>query len=190
MSWLDGDLKVFAAGLAVGGEWNLAQVHDSFTPTVWNTPDDYSCFYLDFLRPIRAYSLGQFADSVRVVAGGKFLPYQKAEQVSPRIVRVYVNLSGQEHGVMVVGSDRSRLNYETGKTVPGFITTFYVAGLMVYVDFAWIFERVQMPEFSRATERGAVGGYSVTSTGGPHERTALPEFGGAVETAGISYFEV
>ena len=189
MSWTDGDLRAFAAGLAIGGEWN--QVQTGFTPRIWNEEGKYDHFYIDFLLPVLDFSFGQITSSIRVMASGKLLTITSAVRSTPKVICLYVDISGQEHGVTVIGADQSKIAYADGGTVPRFVQTFQVAGLLSYVDYAWIFERGAAPNAADHAEEYMDCAYWHSG------RTQIGETGhapdpasSAQENVAISYFEV
>ena len=192
MGWLDGDLKAFTAGLAVGGGWNHTLVHDAFSPRIWNDEGRYDRFYIDFLRPIRDFSFGQFTSSVHVMASRKLLTVSAAVRVSQSVICLFANIEGQTHGVTVIGADQSKLSYEGGGAVPRFVQTFQVAGLLTFSDYAWVFEQCTAPEAAaRTAERLGCLYTPVTRYEGISEAAAAPEPCGQVrEAVEISYFEV
>ena len=59
MAWTDGDFKLFATGLAIGGQWNLGEVKAGDVVECWNDEGVYDYFYMKFKKAVKEFSFGQ-----------------------------------------------------------------------------------------------------------------------------------
>lgn len=146
MSWLDGDLEIFAAGLAVGGEWNSPSGNIAFVPLLWNDEGQYKYFYIGFKKAIKGFSFGQFNSSIKILGMNGPIVVSSVEKVGASTVKVVADISEQAHGVQVVGNDNSWIEYLNGVKIPAFSGTFYVAGLDSYTDLAYLFDSVNLEQ--------------------------------------------
>lgn len=142
MAWLEGDLKIFAAGLAIGGKWNLGEVGDAGI-TVYNDVDEFDHFYIRFSRLLADFSSTQAAWTLHAYDAflGTELSLSNFVQVGPTVIKVACDISKCTSGVLVVGFPTGYLRYVSGKSVGSFARLLYPVNLPITVNFAYVFER-------------------------------------------------
>lgn len=153
MSWLDGDLKIFAAGLAVGGEWNLGSIQTGDIVTCYNDEGEYDHFYMQFKKPVAEFSFGQFLSTVTLLGKNGIIPVLNAARISGTTIKVSTNLETEDQGVMVVGKQGGYLAYLSGASVPGFVAALMVSGLDTLTPLAYIWDRIAIQATARTQER-------------------------------------
>lgn len=143
MAWLEGDLKIFAAGLAIGGQWNLGEVKVGDIVECWNDEGVYDCFYIKFKKAVKEFSFGQFVNTVKVysVSRDTYLPITAVTRLSGTQFKVSCDISNENSGVIVIGLPTAYLQYESGSAVPKFISSFYVSGLETIRTYAYIWDK-------------------------------------------------
>lgn len=142
MAWLEGDLKIFAAGLAIGGKWNLGEVGDAGI-TVYNDVDEFDHFYIRFSRLLADFSYMQAAWTLHAYDAflGTELSLSNFVQIGPTVIKVNCDISKCTSGVLVVGFPTGYLRYVSGKSVGSFARLLYPVNLPITVNFAYVFER-------------------------------------------------
>lgn len=192
MPWMDGDLKVFAAGLAVGGEWNSAAGgKPALEPLLWYDEGEYNHFYIGFKKPISEFSYGQFAASVYVVAQNQLLPVSGAKRINTTTAIVYANITGQTRGVLVAGVDNGWLTFQNGEVIPAFAGSFTVEGPVNYVDLCYCYDPVGFPELFREVSEHMICNYPQNSAEGTvRESISIPPLFTGTEQVQISYYAV
>lgn len=142
MAWLEGDLKIFAAGLAIGGEWNLGEVASSGIAVCYYDAGQFDHFYIKFTKPIAEFSLGQFQETVIIVGKyGVIYPTEATKHSLTEII-VYADISKEDDGILIAGKENGYLTYATGKLIPKFVASLYVTELMNIVKLAYIWDKV------------------------------------------------
>lgn len=143
MAWTDGDFKLFAAGLAIGGQWNLGEVKVGDVVECWNDEGVYDYFYMKFKKAVKEFSYGQFKNTVKVysIANDSYIPITGVTRISGTQFKVNCNISGENSGVIVLGLPTAYLQYESGSAVPKFISTFYVSGIETMRTYAYVWDK-------------------------------------------------
>lgn len=143
MAWLEGDLKIFAAGLAIGGQWNLGEVKVGDIVECWNDEGVYDCFYIKFKKAVKEFSFGQFVNTVKVysVSSDTYLPVTAVTRLSGTQFKVSCDISNENSGVIVIGLPTAYLQYESGSAVPKFISSFYVSGIATIRTYAYVWDK-------------------------------------------------
>lgn len=146
MAWLEGDLKIFAAGLAIGGEWNLGEVKASDIVTCWNDEGIYDYFYIKFNRAIKPFSYGQFVNTVKVysITSDSYLPVRSTSRIDQTTYKVFCDIHKETAGVAVIGLPTNYLSYLTGTAVPSFLTVFFVEGIDRIITVAYIWDDISV----------------------------------------------
>lgn len=146
MAWTDGDFKLFAAGLAIGGQWNLGEVKAGDVVECWNDEGVYDYFYMKFKKAVKEFSYGQFVNTVKVysVAHDEYLPVTAITRISGTQLKVSCDISGENSGVIVIGLPTAYLQYESGSAVPKFISLFYVSGIELMRTYAYVWDKASM----------------------------------------------
>lgn len=146
MAWLEGDLKIFAAGLAIGGEWNLGEVKASDVVTCWNDEGNYDYFYLKFKSGIKPFSYGQFVNTVKVysITSDSYLPISTTSRIDQTTYKVFCDIRKETAGVAVIGLPTHYLSYLNGAAVPSFLTIFYIEGIDKITTAAYAWDVVAM----------------------------------------------
>lgn len=186
MAWTDGDLKILAAGMAIGGKWNLGGVEGN-SPTCWNDEGQYDHFYIDFKRSISDFTYGQFNSSVYILGATGFIKITDAKKYSNTVALVYADISTLSHGVIVVGKSNSWIKLLTGGSVPKFISMFYVNGLENYIDLAYLLEQVKVVDKLRSEDVVSLTPVNYLSLA-PIDHVLLDTGPTVVETVTVSYF--
>ena len=156
------DETSFLQGVVIGKGlkgFSSASLEPGYAPACWNEAGVYDCFYIDFHGALAPFSGGQFRDSVLVTANGAILDYGDVKRISDSVVQVRAGLSSYTHGLRVYGSPESRLAFSGGKTVPKFAVSFYVAGLDVYVDMAYLYDQADFSKIFTGVEERVVADY-------------------------------
>lgn len=142
MAWLEGDLKIFAAGLAIGGEWNLGEVASSGIAVCYYDAGQFDHFYIKFTKPIAEFSFGQFQETVIIVGKyGVIYPTEAMKHSLTEII-VYADISKEDDGILIAGKENGYLTYATGKLIPKFAASLYVTEIMNIVKLAYIWDKV------------------------------------------------
>lgn len=143
MAWTDGDFKLFATGLAIGGQWNLGEVKVGDVVECWNDEGVYDYFYMKFKKAVKEFSYGQFTNTVKVysIAHDEYLPITSVIRISSTQFKVNCDISGENSGVIVIGLPTAYLQYESGSAVPKFISLFYVRGIETIRTYAYIWDK-------------------------------------------------
>lgn len=143
MAWTDGDFKLFATGLAIGGQWNLGEVKVGDVVECWNDEGVYDYFYIKFKKAVKEFSFGQFVNTVKVysVARDIYIPITGVTRISGTQFKVNCDISGENSGIIVIGLPTAYLQYESGSAVPKFISSFYVSGIETIRTYAYIWDK-------------------------------------------------
>ena len=146
MAWTDGDFKLFATGLAIGGQWNLGEVKAGDVVECWNDEGVYDYFYMKFKKAVKEFSFGQFSNTVKVysVTNDKYLVVTATERMSGTQFKVSCDISGETSGIIVIGLPTAYLQYESGSSVPKFISAFYASGLEKIYNIAYAWDSVML----------------------------------------------
>lgn len=146
MAWTDGDFKLFATGLAIGGQWNLGEVKTGDVVECWNDEGIYDYFYMKFKKAVKEFSYGQFVNTVKVysVARDSYIPITDVTRISGTQFKVNCDISGENSGVIVIGLPTAYLQYESGSAVPKFISAFYVSGIATMKTYAYVWDKITM----------------------------------------------
>lgn len=155
MAWSKRDLMLFAEGMAVGGKYNVAGM-GGYSPRVWNDTSVYSYFYIDFLKPLGAFSIAQLKSSITVLGNKGTLTITNAKRVDTTIIKVYCDISTEPYGITVIGDYKNWLTYANGKSMPLFSAHFYVAGLINYTDAAYVYEPCELDFAPRLSTVGNI----------------------------------
>lgn len=143
MAWTDGDFKLFATGLAIGGQWNLGEVKVGDVVECWNDEGVYDCFYMKFKKAVKEFSYGQFKNTVKVysIANDSYIPITGVTRISGTQFKVNCDISGENSGVIVIGLPTAYMQYESGSAVPKFISAFYVSGIETMRTYAYVWDK-------------------------------------------------
>lgn len=143
MAWTDGDFKLFATGLAIGGQWNLGEVKAGDVVECWNDEGIYDSFYMKFKKAVKEFSYGQFKNTVKVysVSRDLYIPITGVTRISGTQFKVSCDISNENSGVIVIGLPTAYLQYESGSAVPKFISSFYVSGIEIIRTYAYVWDK-------------------------------------------------
>lgn len=173
----------FIVGMATRGITRSGLMYE---PLVWNDSGVFSCFYIDFKKPVSGFSLGILTESV-IVHDSVQLPITGFAYVSPGVYKIFVDISGKTRGVTVLLKVTSYLAFADGKQIPPFSVHFYVAGIDTYVRLKYLYESADIdfggtsaaetrseelwdsPEAFSLSESGTYPGFS----GSPYENATL-----------------
>lgn len=146
MAWTDGDFKLFATGLAIGGQWNLGEVKVGDIVECWNDEGVYDYFYMKFKKAVKEFSFGQFVNTVKVysVANDKYIPITSVTRISGTQFKVSCDISNENSGVIVIGLPTAYLQYASGSAVPKFISAFYVSGIATIRTYAYVWDKTSV----------------------------------------------
>lgn len=125
-----------------------------YTPRIYNTEGVYSYLFIDFLRPVKSFSVGQFNDSV-IMYGNTELKATAIERVSVNTYKIYVNMMSQNTGIAVAANAKNSLTFVDGDGVGYFSAVFEVDGLSIPLS-KYIYEGKQIPNnYLHASESAA-----------------------------------
>lgn len=125
----------FIVGMATRGITRSGLMYE---PIVWNDAEDYSGFYIDFKKPVEAFSTGMLTVSL-VLHDSEQLPITGYKKISSSIFKVYCNIAGKVSGITVINKATSLLSFSTGEKVPPFSVHFYVSGVSSYIRFRYMY---------------------------------------------------
>lgn len=152
MAWTDGDFKLFAAGLAIGGKWNLGEVATSGIATCRYDAGQYDHFYIKFTKVISEFSFGQFQETVAILGKFGVISPTDAKKFGSTEIIVYADISEEDDGILVAGRENGYLMYESGKLIPKFAASMFITELMNIVKLAYIWDKVPMRLLATVTE--------------------------------------
>ena len=193
MAWTDGDFKLFATGLAIGGQWNLGEVKASDVVECWNDEGVYDCFYMKFKKAINPFSYGQFVNTVKVysISSDMYLPVYGVTRLDGTICKVDCDISKENSGVIVIGLPTSYLTYTSGSAVPKFISLFYVNGIDRIITYAYVWDDIPVSIHSlRVTENARLYASDATQHLLSERIPVKPHPLNTCENVSFSYFEV
>lgn len=131
--------------------FNQTYVSPPYVPRIWNDTGVYTYFYIDFKKPLAAFSIGMWVDSI-LIMGNALLTPTSVEKINASTYKVYVPLSDLYHGLFVTSKRPTRLYTEIGKEVPAFAVHMNVDGLSYYLDAAYIYDRISYINVMNALE--------------------------------------
>lgn len=143
MAWTDGDFKLFATGLAIGGQWNLGEVKASGIAICYHDVGEYDHFYLKFTKAIAEFSFGQFKETVVVVGKNGEIPVSNATIYNSTTIRIEANIEGEDDGILVAGREHGYLSYASGKNIPKFVSMLWLNELVNFIKLAYIWDKVK-----------------------------------------------
>ena len=121
--------------------FNQTYVSPPYAPTIWNDTGHYDYFYIDFKKTLVPFSLGMFVESI-LVYGTAPITVTGIEKINGTTFKVYANISGLIHGLVVMSKSPTRLKLVTGKELPAFSTFTFVSGIVTYIDGGYIYEHI------------------------------------------------
>ena len=194
MAWTDGDFKLFATGLAIGGQWNLGEVKAGDVVECWNDDGVYDYFYVKFKKAINPFSYGQFVNTVKVysISSDTYLPVSGVTRLDGTTCKVNCDISKENSGVIVIGLPTSYLTYTSGSAVQKFISMFYVNGIDRIVTYAYLWENIGLSFLKFSSVLGNPKPYMYETTSyNPKENISLcGKILSANDSVEVSYFDV
>ena len=119
--------------------FNQTYVSPPYTPLIWNDTGKYNYFYIDFKKTLSPFSMGMFVESI-LVYGTAPITITALEKINATTCKVYADISGLIHGLVVMSKSPTRLKLSTGKELPAFSTFAFVSGIAAYLDSGYIYE--------------------------------------------------
>ena len=140
----------FICGMATKG---LTRSGELYEPNCYNDSGVYTYFYIDFRHAMEDFSVGMFNESI-IVFDSVQLTVTQIDFVSTGLYKIWcTDLSPRIHGVTVLNKITSRLKYATGGKLPAFSTHFWVAGVDVYNDICYVYDKApNIVSFGEVTE--------------------------------------
>lgn len=161
----------FIVGMATRG---ITRSGLMYKPRIWNDSGVYSCFYIDFKKPIASFSTGMAAESLTVMDSSQ-IQITGVERVSENVYKFYGDISGRYHGITVTNKPTSYLSFADGQQVPPFSVHFYVAGITPYERLQYIYESATFDSdfVGSANDTFDAFGWSLTSPVGVTESCTI-----------------
>lgn len=119
--------------------FNQTYVSPPYAPLIWNDTGKYNYFYIDFKKTLAPFSMGMFVESI-LVYGTAPITITALEKINATTCKVYADISGLTHGLVVMSKSPTRLKLSTGKELPAFSTFTFVAGVASYIDGGYMYD--------------------------------------------------
>lgn len=188
MAWTDGDFKLFATGLAIGGQWNLGEVKASGIAICYHDVGEYDHFYLKFTKAIAEFSFGQFEETVVVVGKNGEIPVSNATIYNSTTIRIEANIEGEDDGILVAGREHGYLSYASGKNIPKFVSMLWLNELVNFIKLAYIWDKVKFTNTS-IIEAIVDVVFNSTNNSAPTENINTYETREVTDNVNVSYFK-
>lgn len=192
MSWLEGDIRILAAGMAIGGRFNQTGLigKQAFEPKIWLDDGQFDHFYIDLQKQLRDFSYGQLQQSIYVVSPAGQIIQVTGSQKDGTVVRMEADISGIYGDITVIGVANGWLFYESGKRVPAFSVNLRVDRDPPYVDMAYLYDVIDFPQvFGGNEETVSVLHYGVHTREMIREEIAFPALFDVSEDVAVSFFK-
>ena len=156
MAWTDGDFKLFATGLAIGGQWNLGEVKASDVATCYYDAGQFDHFYIKFKKEISEFSFGQFQETITLIGKNGVIKPNDAKKHSSTEMIVYASLLDENDGVLVVGRENGYLTYFTKQLIPKFVSVLTIREFSNIVKLAYIWDKVMICDQYKSAENTTI----------------------------------
>lgn len=115
-----------------------------YSPIVWNDFGIYTHFYIDFKRGLLPFSLGMLEESL-IVHDSTQLAVTKVEKISESVYKLVCDIAGKNRGITVLNKATSFLKFLDGHKVPVFSIHIFIAGIVPYIDYGYLYEYATLP---------------------------------------------
>lgn len=166
--------------------FNQTYVSPPYSPLIWNDTGKYNYFYIDFKKTVTPFTLGMFVESI-LVYGTAPITVTNVEKVNVTTYKVYADISGLIHGLVVMSKSPTRLRLTTGKELPSFSTFTFLAGISSYIDAGYFYESVlQTMLITIGTENNSVDFWNAIDVGNIIEAATYNIIGNVAEAPTIT----